>query len=83
MIVRFESINRKVVTSVVEPELELAFLGRLRGPVPYLSQFFLSVGAESRSRLFKAALAVSLRKAKKNSLVLVLSTGMNAVQFTV
>ena len=81
MIARFESINRKVVTSVVEPELELAFLGRLRGPV--LELIFLSVGAESRSRLFKAALAVSLRKAKKKSLVLVLSTGMNAVQFTV
>ena len=43
------------------------------------SRLFLSVGTESRSRLFKAAPAVSFRKVKHKSLVLVLS--MNSVQF--
>ena len=46
-------------------------------PEPVPEPFFGSVGAESRSRLFKAALAPSFIKAEKKSLVLVL--GINSI----
>ena len=76
--IRLITLKSRVAGSVAEPELESEPPGAAIFRAE-LEPIFWSVGAKSRSRLFKAAPAPSCRKAKKKSLFLVL--GMHSVQF--
>ena len=78
MIISFHCLLCSVAEPELEPEPSGAAIFRA-APEPVPDSIFWSVGAESRSRLFKAALAPSFGKAKKKSLVIVLE--MNSVQF--
>ena len=69
-----------LVCSVAEPEPPRATIFRA-APEPVPGPIFRSVGAESRSRLFKAAPTPFFGKVKKKSFVLVLE--MNSAQFIV
>ena len=75
-----QNLHYCVICSVAEPELQGAAIFRT-APEPVPEPIFWSVGAESRSRLFKAAPTPFFGKVKKKSFVLVLE--MNSAQFIV
>ena len=66
MIISFHCLLCSVAEPELEPEPSGAAIFRA-APEPVPDSIFWSVGAESRSRLFKAAPAPSFGKAKKKS----------------